>query len=486
MTLSFTNATGNLFNRLGVMLAGIRDANTYLAATTDISAGGLRTVGVRATNIDAQFASTNQDVVSGGAVAGGLSLYGQRDTVRGQLDSWKSYLAALVNTTVIEMAHADATLVTKDVPTAWKEVIRQMAGAGTIYAPDFYVDANVVSVTVSTTGTGVTNTGNGALVCSVKRTDARDNEMIFVEAIEFTCDSDSGSGGTAGGESWSYRGENPAASEMDWNAGDTGSKGSGCSGSLTSIDPALDAQASGNVLTNSDWETWTTATNPPDNWLATTSSPAFNTDLLKNTSVVFAGSNALEMKGLASGKGVKILFNNSSGTNITLKPNTRYALSYWAKKSAGLAAGAIRLDVVNASETQTTNDAGSALEYIVAAGTLTTTYANYSTTFVTPRVMPSSYYLRVSASTTLTAAESIYMDQLAMAEMTELYAGGPTAAVFTGSTNWAKGDKFFATTANNFAGDFQTYINKASGLRALGLQLPSTAGGTNIADSLIT
>ena len=486
MSLSFTNSTGNLFNRLGVIFAGIRDANAYLG-TGDLSSGGLRSVGVRSTNTDAQFASADQDLVSGGQNVGGVSLYSSRDQVRTSLDGWKNYLAQLAQAVVIQMVDDDTYIPGLTLKNALVEVLKQMLGSGTLTNADNDVDANTVSISATAF---TANVGTGTVIGSVKRPDGRDNEHVLAETIIAECTDDQGTGATINQEPFSLTGEPAASGELafDW------PKGSSCSAAVNCSDPSQDAQSSGNLLTNSDWETWTTTTNPPDNWAATSSSPTFNTDVIKNTSVVYRGSNSIEFKGTASGKGILQAFNSSGATTTTLKPNTRYALCFYAKDSgAGLLAGAVRADLVDGSEVQQTDDAGNAIQLIAAAASTTTTFALFSATFATPKNLPMTstgavnYKLRLSASTSLTAGESIYVDDLQLIEMTELYAGGPCAVIVPGATAFVKGDKFAVAVANDAAGDFQQYFQRAFNMRSLGLQLYSDTGAAEtIADSLVT
>ncbi len=471
-----------LFDQLGQIFGAIDDANDALG-NGDLTAGGLKSLGDRVGDIATEYASAQTDLVSGGADIGGLSLYGQRDALRGVLDGWKGYLVNLAATTIVETVHDDATLVSKSLPDALVELIRQMIGSGTIYNPDNDLDANTISAPSVATVTGVVNGGNGALVLGTLRPDGRTNEHILSEVMDWICTADQFTTSNASlkySEPWSGFGEVPASSPLAWDA----PKGSGARVELTSVSPTLDAQATGNLLTNSDWETWASASAAPSNWIATASAPSFNTDLLRNGSVTYRGTYSLEMKGLASGKGVKQLLNDSSGSPVVLEPNAAYALSFFAKDSgAGLLAGAVRVDLVDASETQLTDDAGAAIEKIVAAATTTASFANYSLAFVTPKTLPAAYYLRVSASTNLTAGESLYVADLCLARMTAVYAGGPTAALFSGSSAWVKGDRLTATLANNKAGLFQEKFQDCFNMRSLGLQMPSDGGGTEtIAD----
>ncbi len=144
------------------------------------------------------------------------------------------------------------------------------------------------------------------------------------------------------------------------------------------------------------------------------------------------------------------------------------------------------LDSANAA---ITDDAATANTITVTVATLTASFASYTGYFRTPKtIVPTgTYKLGVRVSTAITNAESIYVADLAVCEATLLYTGGPYAALFAGSTDFLTGDAFNLTIANNEAGEFQEYFQRAFNMRALGLQLPSDTGAAEtLADSLIT
>jgi hypothetical protein len=102
MALTFTSGTANLFDRLGEIFYTIESINTFLGSG-DISAGGLKSIGVQADAIDARFASSRQDIVSG--------LYPLRDGIRARLTSDKATLASLAQSVLIQMVNDDTPLV---------------------------------------------------------------------------------------------------------------------------------------------------------------------------------------------------------------------------------------------------------------------------------------------------------------------------------------------------------------------------------------
>src|ERR1043166_6654358 len=121
----------------------------------------------------------------------------------------KAAMAEIAASTVVEQVNADVTLVSKDLTTALQEVITQMAGAGTIYAPDYYATAN--ACTAGTPTANAANTGTGVLVASVVRPDGRTSEHVYAENLEAVCTTDAqpgggaNSGGTARQETFTLR-----------------------------------------------------------------------------------------------------------------------------------------------------------------------------------------------------------------------------------------------------------------------------------------
>ncbi len=473
--------TGGLFTRLGVIFAGIRDANVFLAAT-DISAGGLRAIGVRANNIAAQYASTLQFIIA--------DLYPDRDAVRSALDAWKGQMVALAEQTLIEQVYADNPLNGKTVLEAMHELIRQLIGSGSIFNADNDVDASTVSAAVAVV-TGITNTGNGALTSSVIRPDGRNNEHVLAEVIEMRVTGDANSGATARAEPAVLRGEMASADVLAFD--DT--LGSGCNVTLTAVDATLN-NSGGNVLYNSSFGTFTTA-NTPDYWGAAIVG-VYGTDIKEEGTTVYrTGSKCLRFVGdgatlssIAQNFGVSSPAVGTTGTSYVLKASTVYAVNFFARDSgAGAVAGAVQIRLLDSTNTVINDDAATANTITVTVATLTAAFASYTGYIRTPKtIVPgTTYKLGVRVSTAITNTESIYFADLAMCEATLLYTGGPYAALFAGSTNFLIGDAFNLTIANNEAGDFQEYFQRAFDMRSLGLQLPSdVAAGETIVDTLIT
>ncbi len=438
MAISFSGAQ-SLPVRLGHIFGLLKSCCTFLAGG-DLSAGGLRSIGVLIDNIRLDYTSTDLIVPEG--------VYALRDQTRELLNATKSAAASLASTCLITQVDRDVTLTIESLQLALEEMITQLIGVGTIYAATDDFDASTVSISATAATVPVANTGTGKVVVSVKRPDARDNEYVYAETIELVCDSDVGDGVTARSEGFLWRGEKPANDSLSWDW----PLGSGCSGSITSTDSELDA--SQNLLTNSDFGTFT-VTDTPDNFVI--AAGAATTNILKETSIV-----------ARTGK--------DSG--------------------AGLIAGTIRFALVDSAHTVLTDDAGNSLSLSVLFSTTTASYVAQTAVFVTPKTIDptGTYKLEIKATTDPTSTESMYIADLAFMEMVPLYGAqtlGPYIAVFSGPVNWIKKDRVNVAVANNYAGDFQQMFWRCFHPETFGsptgpMQLPSDTGGTEtINDSLI-
>lgn len=363
-------------------------------------------------------------------------------------------LAAYAKSTVIAMTDADTPLSAKTIAVALAELIRQMKSSSDS------VNASEPAVTVATDSG---NTGDAVCAATVKDVYGKNSEHVLAETIVLTATSDEGLGATLASEPWTAKGE---AAESDtlshlWPAG------SGASKALT----ALDAGGSSNLLTNGDFDTFTVA-NTPTSW--TIQVGAAGTDIFDGgSSQDYQGDKCLKFTGTGGSPLSQIW------QLVELEPNTIYGVCFRAKDSgAGLLAGVLSIDLYDPTAAAVVNDdAGTANSITKAFGTLTASYVGYTGFFITPKVLPTTIRLRVHISTALTSTESVYVDHLVIAEATQLYTGGPFAAVFSGATGTVKNDRFTLALTNT-QGVYQEWFERMFGMRALGLQLPSNAGGS--------
>lgn len=458
-----------LFTRLGTIFAAQRNVNgfrgtTAPASSTTWGSGGqtIRAIATSVNNIEAQYASTRQDLID--------ALYTQREAYRGAHGSFQSYLKTLCEQTLIEMSNDDSKLPSKSVLNAMTNLVAQMiANSNTI-------TYNTVSVTPSAGGS---NVGNAQFVASIIDKDGKNLEYVFPETIIAKVTSDALLGATAGSEPLSFAAPAQRSDTLywDWPAG------SGAVGTLAVVDPTIDIGT--NILRNSDFETFTS--NVPDYWTSLVGVPG--TDTLKDVSNTYDSSAAcLEFAGDgATLSSVAQTFGSSSGTTYTLKPLTVYAFNAFVKMSAdnNAGAGVLSFALVDSSNTIINDQQGTANNKTYALNIASTSYIAVNGFFRTPANLPSTVKLRVRLSTALTSGKNVFIDHLAMTPATQLYTGGPWAAVFRGSTDVLKDDYWSVAVANDQAGVFQTMFERVFGMRALNLKIPSASSGS-IADTLVT
>jgi len=177
---------------------------------------------------------------------------------------------------------------------------------------------------------------------------------------------------------------------------------------------------------------------------------------------------------------------------VTLAPLSQYAFNCWMLADVVPAAGVLTIDLVDGIGGTVINDEqGTANSFTIDATTLTTSFVAKNGVFRTPRVLPPIVYLRIRISTAVSAGTSIFIDHAALVQMQELYAGGPSVAIFSGKSPFTKGgdqvaaDEFTLTVANDRAGEFQEWFDRLYDMRAKGLLLPSDTGGAETIDDAL-
>lgn len=447
--------TGGLFTRIGAMGGLLADLNTFQSSTlpTDVQA------------ILTQYPANNDEIMVDGIET---QLMSAQQSSGGIMASIQSYGYNTVNT----MVYQDNPLLSNtNLATSLAEVIRQMIGDS----------QTIQACTIGSTVTAAAgNQGNGVCVVSTRRSDGLVQENAFQEHITVKCSSDSTiSSSLAGRETFAVTGTVPYTS-FDWRF----PGGSGGSGSLSAIDATSD-NSNGNKLTNSDFEAFTS--NVPDDWSILVGSAG--TTIKKSTSQFYTGAASLNFVGNGS-ELTSIAQTFGTGTPATLNSQTQYACSLWMKVDSVPAAGVLEVSLVDGSNTITTDVSGNQNKFSFTLIGATTSWANVSGSFRTPYILPSTLKIRVRLSTALSNTINLYIDHLALGTMTQVYTGGPSVSVFSGSSDFYVPDSFTAAITNNRGGasnnkTFQTLYDRMFGMRQLGLLLPSS-GSPSISDSLIT
>lgn len=121
-----------------------------------------------------------------------------------------------------------------------------------------------------------------------------------------------------------------------------------------------------------------------------------------------------------------------------------------------------------------------------AAVALTTQGSPGECVFRTPAVLPDAIYLRIRQSIATSNTSSVFIDHVALAEMTELYPGGPLAKPFSGDVAFDGNDTWTMAVTNDRAGEVQEWFNRNFDMAKLGLLLPSDpSGNETIPDSIV-
>lgn len=453
MAVTLTGANG-LFVRLGKIIDLINQINTHRSTTliTEVQ------------DIDDEYADDRRDLLD--------DLYSQAALYRGSSDSFLAQLNDLASNTIIQMVYDDMGLTPQTIEAAMVELIRQME------ASSDDVDASAIAATPAY---DAGNNGDGKAAAAVMDGESRSMQYALAETVALTCSSDSQTGGvTQGQEVFTAVGEaavDPLTPEWP--------DGSGASVEVTVISAGEDA--GNNLLTNGDFEDFTVA-NDPDQWALDTGT-AGGTIFEVGDPNQYLGTKALYFDGNgAQLTRISQVFDNAgSGTAGVLLPNTVYAVNVVTKVDVVPAAGVLRVSLQDSTDTILTDDAGTAQSFTISLPGETTTYAQHPNTFRTPRVIPDGCQFVIELTTALSNGSNVYIDEVAMAPATQLYAGGPFLGIFPGAEKWALGDRITLAVTNDAAGAFQQAFERLFGMRAMGLVLPNDSGGTEtITDALIS
>jgi hypothetical protein len=461
MALTYTG-TGGLFTRLGALVYMMDQVRTHQ--------NNLKTL---LANVQAEYSSSDAwmiDVLSGG-IEGRIAEAGNvLNDVR-----------AAAERTILEMCYAEAiasgatnTMVRKEIREALIWLIRQMD------ADTKTVDGT--TITKSSLAVGASNNGNGKFYYYFEAPhillgSTADWPNIRTEVLEARCVQDGVSGAISrGSEIFEIRGQ-PAYQGLDY-------RFPGGSGTLmrlvtccASVDNGIPGQ---NILHNSDLEDQTS--NLPDRF--TVSSGTAGTEFLTETTAanVFRGSKSLKLAVTGSVFKIRQRLADFDGTLGRLTPDRPYLIAVAIKKDT-TATGTLRISVQDSSGTIIGTSNEFFLSQSIAA--TTTSFLIYSATVRSPRVIPSEVYLVVETTSAI-ATDSVYIDEIIVAEMMPIAAGGPALAIVAGSTDWSADDNARYTFTNNNEGAFVRAFDRLFDMYGKGLSLPQDYSGTeNIDDALI-
>jgi hypothetical protein len=458
MTIPLTG-TGGLFTRYGKILKLLADINTFQGTTLITDSGNLYAQYPDGTADEALIDGLDPALLSSQTSAG----------------AYMGFLQTVAQNTLTTMVSDDRPQNSStDINSALVYLINQMK------ADSQSVLAMTVGVSASANSG---NTGNGVCVSTSLGPTGAANEDQVPEKITINCTADSSTNsGLAGNESFTALGAY-SVNSFSW----LYPVGSGGITSLSAINASQNV-TQGTLLNNGDFETWTVA-NVPDGFVIDVGTAG--TTVKKSTAQHYTGAASLNIVGNGSElTTVSQTFNLSSGTTGILAPLSLYAVNCWVKMDTTPAAGILRIALVDGTNTVINDQDGNANSFTLALTGLGTSFTALNGAFRTPQILPSTVKLQLKLTTALTSARNLYVDRLGLGLMSTLYAGGPSFAVFSGSTNFYAPDGFLATATNSFGAaatqsTFQWGFDRILGMKNFGLLLPSS-GSPTINDSLIS
>ena len=448
MSVTLTG-TGGLFTRWGKLIGGSNESCVALNTT-------LR---ARADTIEAQYQSAQQDVVD--------SLYSDRDSAFQAMGGWLGNLQSFMQNTVVEMCYDDAPGINpKDVNTSLDKIILQMVADN--------ASINRPTITASAIPDPL-NYGNGALIVSlVNPITGNPTDMVFDETIAAVCTDDSypGGGATEGQEPWTFTGEIAAdALSVEWPLG------SGASATLTT----QNASSTGQMITDGDFEEWGgSGNNTPTQW--TIAVGTAGTTIFRGASA-YVGSYDMQF----TGNGSELTCIRQDLTLTDFEPQKSYGFLIRMKTDGSVAAGAVRIRLVDESNAVISDELGTANSVSQAVTSLTSSYTTVEAFFRMPKVMSfTQIKLEIALTTAITNTEVLHMDSAGLVEATPLYDGGPLVAMFRGSTPYAIDDKWIIIVTNNLTTtSFVRSLDRWFDLRTNNKEIPSAVSET-IPDNLIS
>jgi hypothetical protein len=169
---------------------------------------------------------------------------------------------------------------------------------------------------------------------------------------------------------------------------------------------------------------------------------------------------------------------------LTLTNEKVYFVHARIKRVGAAASGEVRLEIVDGIGGSVVQDgeANNASKTVTVSAISTSDHDSEWFSFRCPKDQAQPVYLRIRISTVIPNTASVFFDEIAVAEGTRLYAGGPYVAVFDGATVPGKDNTWDLTATNNRAGGIQEWYNRVFAMADLDLLLP-TSGSSLIPPS---
>lgn len=460
MAINFTTGAESAFSRIGRILHLAYSLRPYQAA------------------LPAQFIDINNGYTTTLLPVGG-QVSVQADSLVRVSSGVMSFASSAAWNVVVGMVLADVPSQGRSQQAAMNEFIRQMK------LQSKTVQANTIALSQAALSGSV---GSGVLVLSPKRGDGLVNENIIAEVGQLTCTADAYTGGaTQGQETFALSGSPNVAGvwDYDWPTG------SNAGAQANAVSAADDGNTAGNLLTNGDFQSWSTDPAPQlQNWVLGVGT--WGTSIQRNSTnpLLSTESYAVQFNAGATLNALYQVFNDTAGTPVTPIGLASYQVNFWLRKLSGtITGGVLTVELVDGSGTVTNDAQGTANSFTVTLSTLTTSYVAYNATFRLNGTPPTAVWLRFRITTALAGAAFLLADACYAAAQTA-YTGGYGWNVFSGATPFVGGDGWQITSTNNqggasYLGTFQTGFQRLFSMTQLGLLLPSS-GSPNVANTLIS
>jgi hypothetical protein len=411
-TTTFTTLLGRLFgyaNSIKTQAADLYGANlssvlTEFDGTDDRSSiANLAPLSIPATGLPATI---------------GVGLYGQ--------------VAQSIQGFVIDYVRRETGVYDGTIDTALRQVKASLDAAS-----DTFMWVGTSSITY-TAGSG--NQGNGTVLVRAYRPASTTvfRQEMFSETINMRCVT-AGTVGNFGQGTFQLTGVAALPSNnTEWPSG------SGTNTQVNATTASITASVGTpgvSILANGDFESW--SSNTPQGWSIVTGTAG--TQITQGTTAA-RGSYALQFNGDGSTlTRIRQQIASASGAPTQVLAETDYALVLYARVGAATT-GTVVVALRDASGTTV----GSAITLNLAS--LTTTYAISSTTFsISKTALPTTLYLDIYSTTAIANTGVLYIDEVVLAPMTQMYPGGPTVLIYPGSKDWAIGDTGSIATVSNFS-----------------------------------
>jgi len=321
------------------------------------------------------------------------------------------------------------------------------------------------------------NQGNGTVLVNIDRPGVTDDRQeMFTESIAVRAVT-AGNVGNFGEATLRFTG---VAAYQNTNTEWPG--GSGCDIELRATSASVTASTGTpgvSLLSNGDFEAW--STNTPRNWAIVTGTAG--TQILRGTTAA-RGSFSLQYTGNGSTlTTIRQQIASGSGAPTSVLAEQHYAVSFWARVGAATT-GIVQIRLEDASG----NTIGTAISLDLS--TLTTSFTQHSVSFsIAKSALPTTLFMVIRSTTAIANTGILYLDELILAPMQQLYPGGPVALVTVGTTDWAINDRgaiaVASTTGSGTDGIFMKAFHRWLHPEAYGIYLPISASPT-INDNLVT